>query len=124
MNIRLLLQGFNRYTTTIGQRLEIIRLAPCSRLDADCRKVTISYAPVLTRCSSLLPWVREQVIKSWDVTATIKRKDGRTYTVSKLVGEDFERATEFAMLEVVKKATLDQLKQMQAPVAPRPVRMR
>lgn len=123
MKISLLLQGFSRITTMIGQKEEIIRLAPNVRLEPECRKVTIAYAPVTVRRSYLLPFIKDEVIESWDIQATIRRKDGRVYRVSKLVRTDFNRAIEVAMLEVVKQATLDELQRVRRSVGSRPMHM-
>lgn len=124
MTFSQLLQRLNRFTTKIGPSEEIIRLAPDTRLPAECRKVNIAYSQVTVRQTSLLPWVKDQVTETWSVTATINRKDGRKFTVFKLIRTDLNRAIEVAMLEVTKKAVFDEMRQLKAPHAPRPVRMR
>jgi hypothetical protein len=124
MTLSQLLQRLCRFTTKIGRQEEIIRLAPDARLPTECRKVDIAYSLITVRMTSLLPWVQDQVTESWAITATIKRKDGRQYSAYKMISAELNRAIEVAMLEVTKKAVFDELQQLRAPHAPRPLRMR
>lgn len=113
MNLLRLLEGPSWVTCVHGPTQEIIRLAP-GRAEPEFRKVNIAYSPVTVTCHFLFPWLKPLVTESWNVTATIRLRDGRRYVISKLVRLDFNRAVEFVMLETVKVATMDKLKQIEA----------
>jgi hypothetical protein len=112
MTLQSLLDGPSHVTTTFGERHEIIRLAS-GRIEPEFRKVNISYALVTTQRRFLFPWKEDRVMECWDITATLRLKDGRVFCKKQLVSLNFNRALELMMLEVVKLATLDKTKRYQ-----------
>lgn len=116
MNLQKLLDGPTKISTKFGPVNKIIRLAP-GKVDPQFRKVDISYSPVTVTRTFLYPWREDQVLHSWDITATLRPKSGGLFTSTKLVRMDLERGIEMLMLEVVSQGLREASKQVQARLA-------
>lgn len=115
MNLQMLIDGPSRVTNEFGSTTELIRVMP--RVDREFRKVYVSVTPMTTKQKFLYPWREDKVLQSWDMTATLVLKNGRRFTVSKLVRMDFDRGVEMVALQVVREATIDKLKAVEARIA-------
>lgn len=116
MNLQKLLDGPTKIVTKFGPSNKIIRLAP-GKVDPKFRAVNITYTPVTVRRTFLWPWREDQVLHSWDITATLRPRDGGLYTSTKLVRMDLEKGIEMLMLDVVSQALRGAATQIQARLA-------
>ncbi|WJJ55206.1 hypothetical protein [Xanthomonas phage RTH11] len=111
MNLNQLLEGPSRVRTSFGAATEVIRLV--KNTAPEFRKVRVTVAPVTIRRKFLYPWLKDQVVEGWDVTATLQLKGGRKYTTSKILRLSLEHSMEMVSLEVARMATMEKLKQVQ-----------
>ncbi len=116
MNLQKLLDGPTKVSTKIGPLTKLTRLAP-PYVDREFRSVEIEFSPVRVTRSFLYPWRRDQVLDSWDIRATIRRKNGPPITVNRLVRLDRDASIEMMMLDVVKQAVLQKAQQLEARIA-------
>lgn len=115
MNLNQLIEGPSRIVNTFGATTEVLRVLP--RVSREFRMVRVQVTPMTTTRKFLYPWRAAQVVESWDMTATLQLKDGRKYTCTKIVRLSHEKAMEMVSLEVVRAATIDNLKQVQRSLA-------
>lgn len=111
MNLNQLFEGPSRVALEFGATTEILRVLP--RVDPEFRMVRVEVTPLTTTRKFLYPWRKSDVLHSWDMTATLTTKSGRTYTCQKIIRMPFDRGVEYVAMEVVHEATIEKLKQFQ-----------
>ncbi len=110
MNLQQIIEGPSRITNVFGDTVELLRVFP--RAPRDMRKVRIEATLMTTTRKFLYPWHADQVLESWDMTATLELKDGRKFTSTKTIRMSFERGLELVGMEVIHAATIDNLRQI------------
>jgi hypothetical protein len=108
MTLLTVLNGLSKRKVSFGNRYDIIRLLP-SFVEPEFRSVYVSYRLVTTHCKYWFPWKADHIEESWDITATLRLKDGQVFSVRRFLNLKHPHSIEIVALEVVRQATVAKL---------------